>query len=55
LETGRIAGLLPNNSGNMINWLQSPQKTKPGDAMPDLGLSKRDAADIAAYLATVRY
>jgi cytochrome c1 len=37
----------------MVRWLQAPQKLKPGSAMPDLGLSERDARDIAAYLETL--
>lgn len=49
-----IAGLLANNPANMAAWLQSPQGIKPGDAMPDLGLSKQDAEDIAAFLSTLR-
>ncbi|HXE16082.1 MAG TPA: cytochrome c [Stellaceae bacterium] len=45
-----IAGLLPNNPENMERWLREPQSIVPGDAMPNVGLSQRDAADIAAYL-----
>jgi mono/diheme cytochrome c family protein len=48
-----IAGMLPNRFENMVRWLQAPQKLKPGSAMPDLGLSERDARDIAAYLETL--
>ena len=49
-----IAGLLANTPANMAKWLQSPQQIKPGDAMPDLGLSAHDAKDMAAFLATLR-
>ena len=45
-----IAGLLPNTPENMARWLRAPQSIVPGNAMPDIGLSERDAADIAAYL-----
>jgi mono/diheme cytochrome c family protein len=48
-----IAGVLPNRFENMVSWLEAPQKVKPGSAMPDLGLSERDARDIAAYLETL--
>ena len=49
-----LAGLLPNTPANMVQWLQSPQAVVPGNAMPDMGLSRRDATDIAAYLYTMR-
>ncbi len=49
-----IAGMLPNTPANLIKWLMSPQSVVPGNAMPDMGLSERDAADIAAYLYTLR-
>jgi mono/diheme cytochrome c family protein len=45
-----IAGVLPNTSDNMIRWLREPQAVKPGTAMPDLGITERDARDIAAFL-----
>ena len=49
-----IAGLLPNTPANMIRWLQQPQSVVPGNAMPNMGMSDRDARDLAAYLATLR-
>jgi mono/diheme cytochrome c family protein len=49
-----LGGVLPNSSDNMVRWLRSPQAVAPLTAMPDLGLSERDARDIAAYLATLR-
>lgn len=48
-----IAGLLANTPENMVRWLQSPQEVHPGSAMPDLGVTARDARDIAAYLHTL--
>ncbi len=48
-----IAGTLRNTPQNMVRWLRSPQAVNPGSAMPDLGLGARDAADIAAFLATL--
>jgi mono/diheme cytochrome c family protein len=53
-ERSFIAGRLPNTHANMVAWLRAPQAVNPGSAMPDLGLTERDAADIAAYLATLR-
>ncbi|MES2563520.1 MAG: c-type cytochrome [Pseudomonadota bacterium] len=49
-----IAGMLPNTPENMMRWLREPQKINPGTAMPDLGVTQRDAADMTAYLYTLR-
>jgi|SRR6185437_16011977 len=49
-----IAGMLPNTPDELLNWLRAPQSLKPGNAMPDLGLSDADARDIAAYLYLIR-
>jgi cytochrome c1 len=45
-----LAGRLPNERDNLVRWLREPQALKPGSAMPDLGVTERDARDIAAYL-----
>lgn len=45
-----IAGMLPNTPQNLALWIRVPQSVKPGNAMPDLGLSTREAEDIAAFL-----
>lgn len=47
-----IAGVLENTPEHLQLWLREPQSIKPGDAMPDLSVSERDARDIAAYLFT---
>jgi mono/diheme cytochrome c family protein len=49
-----IGGALANTHANMVRWLQSPPRVKPGTAMPDLGVSEQDAHDLAAYLATLK-
>ena len=49
-----IAGLLPNTPDNLQRWLQHPQAITPGNAMPDLGLTDRDAQDVTAYLYRIR-
>lgn len=49
-----IAGVMPNTPARMTAWLIAPQSLAPGGAMPDMGLGERDAADIAAYLETLR-
>ena len=49
-----IAGTLSNTQDNMVLWLRSPKEIKPHTAMPDLRVTREDAADMAAYLATLR-
>jgi cytochrome c oxidase assembly factor CtaG len=48
-----LAGVLRNTPANMILWLRTPQAVLPGNAMPDSGLSEKDARDVAAYLASL--
>ena len=48
-----VAGLLRNTPENLASWLEDPQKYVPGNAMPDMGLTKQQAHDIAAYLQTL--
>jgi cytochrome c2 len=49
-----LGGVLLNTPDRMIDWLQNPQQFAPLSAMPDLGVTERDARDIAAYLYTLR-
>lgn len=49
-----IAGLLQNTPTNLEYWVRFPQKVVPGVDMPDMGVTARDARDIAAYLYTLR-
>lgn len=49
-----IAGELANTPDNLVRWLENPKAIEPQNAMPDLGLSKEQATDIAAYLYTLR-
>jgi mono/diheme cytochrome c family protein len=51
---GFIAGALPNTPENLVRWIRHPQVVNPKSAMPDLGVTERDARDIAAYLSTLR-
>lgn len=46
-----IAGKVANTPEQMMRWLRDPQSVDPLTAMPDLGVSERDARDMAAYLA----
>ena len=52
-ERRYIAGLLPNEPDNLVAWIVNPQRFEPDTAMPTLGVSEQEAADIAAYLYTL--
>lgn len=45
-----IAGSLPNNAGNLVEWIFRPTTLHPGTAMPETGISEAEARDVAAYL-----
>jgi cytochrome c2 len=49
-----IAGMLHNDSENLIRWLRDPQSVVPGNAMPNMGISEPQARDMAAFLYTLR-
>ena len=48
-----IAGQVPNQPDTLVRWIQDPPSIAPNTAMPVLGISERDARDIAAYLYTL--
>ncbi|HEX6003152.1 MAG TPA: c-type cytochrome [Burkholderiales bacterium] len=49
-----IGGVLPNTTENLVRWIRAPQRYSGRlTAMPDLGVTERDARDIAAYLETL--
>jgi cytochrome c len=45
-----LAGNMENNPENMIRWIQKPREIHTDTAMPDTGVTKSDARDIASYL-----
>ncbi|WP_433694498.1 c-type cytochrome [Herbaspirillum seropedicae] len=45
-----VAGILPNSQANLARWIMHPRHFHPQSAMPELGLSEQEAADMAAYL-----
>jgi cytochrome c2 len=49
-ERGYLAGLLPNTVDSMVLWLTNPPAVDPDTAMPNLGVSRAEALDIAAFL-----
>jgi putative membrane protein len=53
-ERSFIGGVLTNSPENMISWLRDPPAAAPRTAMPNLGVTEKDARDMAAYLYTLR-
>jgi hypothetical protein len=49
-----IAGVLTNQPDNMIRWIENPPGIDAKTAMPNMGVTARDARDIASYLYTLR-
>lgn len=49
-----LGGVLPNTPENMVRWIRAPREFSPETAMPALGVTERDARDMAAYLATLK-
>jgi cytochrome c len=49
-----IAGDIPNTPENLVRWIRDPQAIDAQTAMPDMGVSERDARDMTAYLARLR-
>ena len=49
-----LAGMLENTPENLRRWIQHPRQVNPHTAMPEQGVTDRDASDIAAYLYTTR-
>jgi cytochrome c2 len=49
-----IAGVLTNTPDHMVKWIQDPPAIDPKTAMPNLGLTEREARDITAYLYSLK-
>jgi len=45
-----IAGQLENTPDNLVRWILNPKAIEPNTVMPNLGLTRRQARDVAAYL-----
>src|SRR5579884_1662001 len=48
------AGTIPNTPAELAAWIANPQAIKPGDRMPDLGLTRGQIDQLVAYLETLR-
>jgi cytochrome c len=49
-----IAGMLANTPDNLEQWVRHPTKINEKTLMPDVGVTTRDASDIAAYLYSLK-
>lgn len=49
-RTSLASVTIPNNPAKLAAWIRDPQKIKPGNRMPDLGLSNGEVNEIVAYL-----
>jgi len=49
-----IAGVLQNTPENMMRWIENPPAVDEHTVMPNLGVTPKDAADIAGYLYTLK-
>jgi cytochrome c2 len=47
---GYIAGVMPHTADNLMTWIQHPRQVVPNTAMPELGVTRDEASDMAAYL-----
>jgi cytochrome c oxidase subunit 2 len=45
---------IPNSPSKLAAWIRDPQRIKPGNRMPDLGLSDREVNELVAYLEGLR-
>jgi cytochrome c2 len=49
-----IGGVARNTPNNMIAWIENPKHFDSKTAMPNVGVTHRDAVDIASYLYTLK-
>jgi cytochrome c len=49
-----LAGTLPNTPENLASWVMHPQHLRPGTAMPEMGVTERDAHRIVEFLERIR-
>jgi len=45
-----VAGVSSNRAENIVRWIMNPREVDAKTAMPDLGIRRQAAQDIAAYL-----
>ncbi|HEX8851581.1 MAG TPA: c-type cytochrome [Gemmatimonadaceae bacterium] len=49
-----IGGVTTNTPQHMISWIENPKQFDSKTAMPNVGVTHRDAIDIASYLYTLK-
>ena len=49
-----LPGGLANTPDTLVRWIRFPRQVVKTTAMPELGVSEKDARDLAAYLYTLR-
>ena len=49
-----VAGVAPNSPETLVRFILAPQSVAPGTAMPNAGVTERDARHMAAYLYDLR-
>ena len=49
-----LAGRIENTPENMMRWIRQPLSVDEKTAMPNTGVTERDARDITAFLYTLR-
>ncbi|MFL6675589.1 MAG: c-type cytochrome [Massilia sp.] len=49
-DSSYVGGVLPNSADNLARWIMHPRAISPKTAMPELGVTRAEARDIAAYL-----
>ncbi|QIN67417.1 Cytochrome c oxidase subunit 2 (plasmid) [Caballeronia sp. SBC1] len=56
LDSRRLiaAGMLPNTAANQLDWITHAQQIKPESMMPSMILSRDEATDLSAFLATLQ-
>ncbi len=45
-----IGGVVANTPDNLARWVENPRALNAATAMPNLGLSRQQAIDVATYL-----
>src|SRR2546423_5036857 len=53
-RTTLAADTIPNNPVWLRRWIQDPQRIKPGNKMPALGLSPSQLRAVVAYLGSLK-
>jgi cytochrome c1 len=48
-----IGGEVPNTPSNLVRWIHDPTSIEKHVAMPTLGLTEKEARDVAAFLYTL--